>query len=73
MSSTQKRISWGVVLSAITFVAGMQLKGCNAAMAYENRITTVEQTEKQHTDEYRQLREDLSEIRADVKHLLERR
>ena len=77
MSSTQKKLSWGVVLSAISLVAGMQFKACNAYAQNEHRISVVEtkqtETEKQHAEEYRQLREDLRRMDDKLDRALERR
>jgi hypothetical protein len=73
MSTNTKRISWGVVLSAISLVVGWQVKGCNTYVAMAQRVTAVEVTEQHHTEEYRELRQDVQRVNDKLDRLLERR
>jgi hypothetical protein len=71
--SANRRISVGVVLTAVGLVAGWSTGACRTYAQIEHRISTVEQSERQHSSEFRELHDDVREIRTDVKHLLERR
>jgi hypothetical protein len=72
MSTANKRISLGVVLSAISLIVGWQTSGCKTYAAFAQRLSVVETKEDAHTREYNELRQDVREVRDDVKRLLER-
>jgi hypothetical protein len=60
------------VLTAIGLLVGWNTAACRTYAAIEHRITTVESSERQHSSEFKELHDDVREIRTDVKHLLER-
>lgn len=71
--STKQKFSWSVMLTVIGLVAGWSTGACKTYAQIEHRISTVEQSERQHSDQFKELHDDVREIRTDVKHLLERR
>jgi hypothetical protein len=71
--STKEKFSWSVMLTVIGLIAGWSTGACKTYAAIEHRITTVESSERQHSSEFKELHDDVREIRTDVKHLLERR
>jgi hypothetical protein len=71
--STTNKARVGAVLTAIGLLVGWNTAACRTYAAIEHRISTVEQREQNHSEEFRELHDDVREIRTDVKHLLERR
>jgi hypothetical protein len=75
--STKERINWGVLIAVATAMLGWAFTGfrtyADDTGDLKQRLSIVETKEDGHTREYEQLRQDLGEIRTDVKHLLERR
>jgi hypothetical protein len=72
MSATQT-FSWSVVVSLVALLAGWGAGGCRTYAAIDSRIKAVEVKETEHSQEFKELRDDVREINRDVKHLLERR
>lgn len=72
MSTKQKQLSWGVVLTAVGLIAGWGTSGCRTYAAIDSRIKAVEVRETEHSDQFKELHDDVREIRTDVKHLLEK-
>lgn len=71
--STKQKFSWSLVLSIVGLLAGWSTGACRTYAAIDSRITAVEQSERNHSSEFKELRDDVREINRDVKHLLERR
>jgi hypothetical protein len=70
--SPRQRVNWGLVLTLAGLLAAWGTSSCRSYAEVEHRISVVETKEDEHEKQFQLLRQDLRDVRGDLKQLLER-